>query len=421
MKRKFRKPISVFVVASLLSLSVSAAENNILNDNEQVVIAPACLIDLKKTSFKILGQQAGLVLLQAKSRELAQIRLESRSSTCSKFRDVTSTWNHALNQGESKLNKSSQAEINIIAHKILKEESGSTQFKANMPINVNQYELQHPQDVAKLLSHFNDQKMWEYLSKMTSFPNRFSKSQNGVDAANWLKTQAEDIANLGARTDITTEFVQTGSPYLQPSLLVKIPGTDPSLDPILLGAHMDTLDGFMPGADDDGSGSSVTLEVMRVAVLSQMKFKRTVYFAWYAAEEQGLIGSAVVAQKFKSENKSLRAVLHQEVSGYQPFPQNKIYLMEDFVDPSLTQFVAKLAQTYAKTEVGYSRCGYPCSDHVNWTRQGYRVALPVEGAMQDSSPYMHSANDNMSNVSIDHMSRFAKIGIAFVGELADPY
>lgn len=65
---------------------------------------------------------------------------------------------------------------------------------------------------------------------------------------------------------------------------------------VVVGAHLDHLgvDGagnVMNGADDNGSGSAMLLEVARAVAATGRKFKRGILFVWFAGEEQGLLGS----------------------------------------------------------------------------------------------------------------------------------
>ena len=65
---------------------------------------------------------------------------------------------------------------------------------------------------------------------------------------------------------------------------------------IVLGAHMDSADPDVPGANDDGSGSAVILELARV--LSQQKNESTIVFALFGGEEAGLQGSKYFVEHF---------------------------------------------------------------------------------------------------------------------------
>jgi hypothetical protein len=65
---------------------------------------------------------------------------------------------------------------------------------------------------------------------------------------------------------------------------------------IVLGAHIDTADPDVPGANDDGSGSAVIIELARV--LSQRKNESTIVFALFGGEEAGLQGSKYFVEHF---------------------------------------------------------------------------------------------------------------------------
>lgn len=64
-------------------------------------------------------------------------------------------------------------------------------------------------------------------------------------------------------------------------------GGDPD-NVIILGAHLDSIQAG-PGINDDGSGSSLLLELVRG--LEEYDVKNKIRFAWWGAEENGLVGS----------------------------------------------------------------------------------------------------------------------------------
>jgi hypothetical protein len=82
------------------------------------------------------------------------------------------------------------------------------------------------------------------------------------------------------------------------NVLAKIPGGDPTLasEYVIVGAHMDHLGVDMAGdvlngADDNASGTAVVMESARALKASGFRPKRTIVFAAWAAEEEGLLGS----------------------------------------------------------------------------------------------------------------------------------
>ncbi len=81
------------------------------------------------------------------------------------------------------------------------------------------------------------------------------------------------------------------------NVIAKIQGTDPRLKDqyVILGGHLDHVgmrDGYVRnGADDNASGSALTMEVARTLAQGGFKPKRTMVFCCWTGEEMGLLGS----------------------------------------------------------------------------------------------------------------------------------
>ncbi|MGI8931499.1 MAG: M20/M25/M40 family metallo-hydrolase, partial [Sphingomicrobium sp.] len=74
------------------------------------------------------------------------------------------------------------------------------------------------------------------------------------------------------------------------NILGEIPGSDPKAGYVMAGAHFDSWVAG-DGAVDNGAGSVVVLEAARILRRLGVRPKRTIRFALWAAEEQGLHGS----------------------------------------------------------------------------------------------------------------------------------
>jgi hypothetical protein len=74
------------------------------------------------------------------------------------------------------------------------------------------------------------------------------------------------------------------------NVLADIPGSDPKAGYVMAGAHLDSWVAG-DGAADNGAGSAMVMEAARILARLGVKPKRTIRFALWAAEEQGLIGS----------------------------------------------------------------------------------------------------------------------------------
>jgi hypothetical protein len=68
-----------------------------------------------------------------------------------------------------------------------------------------------------------------------------------------------------------------------------------------------------PGANDDASGTAVSMELARV--MAKRSFPATIIFMAVVGEEQGLDGSANVAKRAKAEKWNIDAVLNNDIVG----------------------------------------------------------------------------------------------------------
>lgn len=79
---------------------------------------------------------------------------------------------------------------------------------------------------------------------------------------------------------------------------------------VFLGAHLDSV-AAGPGINDNGSGSAGILQVAQRLASSQTKVKNKVKFAWWSAEEFGLLGSeAYVASLTPEQKKQIKLYLN---------------------------------------------------------------------------------------------------------------
>jgi hypothetical protein len=106
-----------------------------------------------------------------------------------------------------------------------------------------------------------------------------------------------------------------------------LPGRD-TMRVVVMGGHYDSclcsasavgvfdFTSDAPGADDDGSGTSAVLELARVISRRYPKgFDATVVFALYAGEEQGLLGSGILAARLEREGKTVVAGMTDDIVG----------------------------------------------------------------------------------------------------------
>ena len=80
------------------------------------------------------------------------------------------------------------------------------------------------------------------------------------------------------------------------NILADIPGTDPKAGYVMAGAHLDSWIAG-DGAADDGAGSVILLEAARILRQLGVRPRRTIRFALWEGEEQGLFGSINYVQQ----------------------------------------------------------------------------------------------------------------------------
>jgi peptidase M28-like protein len=177
------------------------------------------------------------------------------------------------------------------------------------------------------------------IERLVSFSTRATLSAqdaasiaagHGIGAAReWIKSQFERYSKdcggcLEVKTDAFTQAPAERIP--QPTQITNVyavmKGTDPEAARrmVLVTGHYDSrvtdvLDSqdAAPGANDDGSGTAVSLECARV--LSKLKFPATIIFLTVAGEEQGLNGSRHFAQMAREQGWNIVAVLNNDIVG----------------------------------------------------------------------------------------------------------
>ncbi|HEY2460137.1 MAG TPA: M20/M25/M40 family metallo-hydrolase [Candidatus Acidoferrum sp.] len=87
------------------------------------------------------------------------------------------------------------------------------------------------------------------------------------------------------------------------NILGEIPGTDKAGELVMLGGHFDSWHAGT-GATDNGAGSAVMLEAIRILKATGLKMRRTVRIGLWTGEEEGLLGSrAYIKEHFAEPDK----------------------------------------------------------------------------------------------------------------------
>lgn len=274
-----------------------------------------------------------------------------------------------------------------------------------------------------LLSRVQEGSIRATIDTLAAFNNRYYTSDTGTAAAQWIQGRWQSLAsNLpGATAKLVTH-----QGWKQPSVVLTIPGVEKPEEIVVLGGHLDSInlngwgdDARAPGADDNASGIAVLTETIRILSEAGFRPKRTVQFMGYAAEEEGLRGSQDIAKQYADAGKKVVAVIQYDMTNYKGSGDG-LWFLTDNVNPELTAFLGKLTDAYIGAPWSTLQCGYACSDHASWTKNGFPAAAAFESTMGDMNHNIHTEDDTLANSggNAEHSVNFAKLAVAFAVETA---
>jgi hypothetical protein len=114
--------------------------------------------------------------------------------------------------------------------------------------------------------------------------------------------------------DIQAEFARENLDSF--NIVGEIPGTTKPDELVMLGGHFDSWHGAT-GATDNGTGSSVAIEAVRILTALHLPMARTVRVALWGGEEEGLLGSiAYVQEHFARRDTMVLGPEYKKLSAY---------------------------------------------------------------------------------------------------------
>jgi Zn-dependent M28 family amino/carboxypeptidase len=211
---------------------------------------------------------------------------------------------------------------------------------------------------------------------------------------------------------------------LHQNLILNLPGQKPHLAPIIIGAHYDGVPDS-PGADDNGSGITVLLELAKH--FQQHPAKRSLQLIAFDLEEYGLLGSEVYARQLANQQRPIHLMLSLEMLGYccqerytqrYPAPLEKIYPDRG----NFIAFVGNIPSIPAMLRLGHhmGKVGVPSqwlpagwqgkllrearlSDHAPFWDHGYRAMMVTDTAFM-RNPHYHQPTDTLDTLDLDFMA-----------------
>jgi len=298
--------------------------------------------------------------------------------------------------------------------------------------------------IEKLLSQISEARLKALDEKLQSFGTRNTLSRQdsateGIGAARqWI---LEEMQRSSPRLHVSFDTYQVAAqgritrPVDLRNVMAVLPGRSPRL--IYVSAHYDSFaraaagappaDTPAPGANDDGSGTVLTMELARVFAESRVDFNATLVFIVFAGEEQGLIGAQAHAQRAESEKLPIEAVFNNDMvgnptggngladtSGVRVFSEGP----EDSPSRALARYIRRWGARYEPSDsvrliARHDRFGRG-GDHTAFNQHGY-AAVRVTEAREDFAR-QHTADDTL--VDFAYVARNARLNAAVVATMA---
>jgi hypothetical protein len=195
------------------------------------------------------------------------------------------------------------------------------------------------------------------------------------------------------------------------------------------GVHWNVTDNPAPGANDDGSGTVLTMELARMFAESGIEFDATLVFIAFAGEEEGLVGAALHAEKAAMERTPIEAVFNNDivggaVGGNGIVNGETVRVFADGPEDSPSRQLARHVRAAAARYVPSHRVELVArhdrfargGDHTAFNQQGFTGIRFTEA--NENYSKQHTVNDTIDGVSFPYLARNARVNAAAVATLA---
>jgi len=308
--------------------------------------------------------------------------------------------------------------------------------------------------VARLLEGISAERLGQTIQRLAGFETRHTLSDTlsatrGIGAARrWI---FEHFRTASPRLQVSYDeyTVPEGGRITREVLLKNVMAVLPgrSARRLYVSGHYDTVarrapgagggGGFdwsagdlpAPGANDDGSGTALVMELARVFAQSGLEFDATLVFIAFAGEEQGLLGATRHARQAAAENWVIDGVLNNDIvggitSGNDRTDSRTVRVFAEGPEDSPSRLLARYARGVAARYVPahevriiarqdrFGRGG----DHTAFTQNGF-PGVRFSEAMENYGR-QHTVADTPNGVDPDYLARNAQVNAATLASLA---
>ncbi len=216
----------------------------------------------------------------------------------------------------------------------------------------------------------------------------------------------EKNRNVVLQFDIENHFKRGPVPVY--NVVADLRGTEFPDEMVILSAHFDSWNGpGSQGASDNGTGSMVMMEAMRILSAIGAKPKRTIRLCLWSGEEQGLLGSKGYVQLHKDELPKISAVLNDDGgSNY----EGGMAILADWkpvFDPLVATMNAAFPTMPMKLDVVTSISGGGGSDHASFNAVGVPGLEWYETGKQNYMHVWHTQYDRVEETIPEYLVQSA--------------
>ncbi len=185
-----------------------------------------------------------------------------------------------------------------------------------------------------------------------------------------INSRLSDGEEVEIEADLKHYF--TEGPFGVFNTIAEIRGTEFPDEVVIISAHLDSWNGpGSQGTQDNGTGSSVTLETARILMAAGVQPRRTIRFCLWSGEEQGLLGSRGYVESLTDEE--LEGISACFVDDGGTYYQGGLFCIES-MEPMLSAAIAPVNAAFPELPIDIEvRDKMPrggSSDHASFNRKG---------------------------------------------------
>ncbi|MGQ9706323.1 MAG: M28 family peptidase [bacterium] len=254
-----------------------------------------------------------------------------------------------------------------------------------------------PNDVvSEMVSKIDEDRFKNSIQELQDFKTRFSPTPRYYDACQYMMGLYQSYGLNTYLDEFTIGTIDT--PYTCYNVVAEKTGLNDPKRIFIVCGHLDstsTPDPYQtaPGADDNGSGASLVLELARV--MSTYNFKYTIRYINFGGEEQGLRGSEHYASECYNNKENIVGVINADMFLFAPGNFDIVWIPYNDNSKWLGEYYRGCANYYVpqlKVNAEYYP-SYRSSDHASFWNYGFSAVSQRE--TNRSNTYYHTNNDTL--------------------------